>query len=77
MYKIFKPLMKSVLSHPNSYYENHGLTSCSVGRWPLTLDVEVPGLKPSLGTWWWGRIPPNHPFLKGTAPVATTLLIKC
>ena len=27
-----------------------------------------------LGTWWWGRIPPNQPYPKGAAPAATTLL---
>ena len=30
--------------------------------------------KPALGTWWWGRIPPNQPYPKGAVPAATTLL---
>ena len=39
-----------------------------------TLEAEVPSSNPELGTWWWGRIPPNQPYLKGVAPAATTLL---
>ena len=39
-----------------------------------TLEAKVPGSKPVLGTWWWGRIPPNQPYPKGAAPAATTLL---
>ena len=39
-----------------------------------TLEVEVQGSKPALGTWCWGKIPPNQPYLKGAAPAATTLL---
>ena len=44
----------------------------SVERW--TLEAEVLESKPVLGTWWWGRIPPNQPYPKGSAPAATTLL---
>ena len=39
-----------------------------------TLEVEVIGFKPALGTRWWGRIPPNQPYLKAVAPRAATLL---
>ena len=39
-----------------------------------TLEAEVRGSKPVLGTWWWGRIPPNQSHPKGAAPAATTLL---
>ena len=39
-----------------------------------TLDAEVPGLKPVLGTLWWGRVPPNQPYPMGAALAATTLL---
>ena len=39
-----------------------------------TLELEVRGLKPTLGTWWWGRISPNQPYPKGAAPAATTSL---
>ena len=38
------------------------------------LEVEVRGSKPALGTWRWGRIPPNQPYPKGAAPAATALL---
>ena len=30
-----------------------------------TLEVEVQGSKPALGTWWWGRISPIQPYPKG------------
>ena len=30
-----------------------------------TLEVEIRGSKPALGTWWWGRISPNQPYPKG------------
>ena len=36
--------------------------------------LELRGTKPELGTWWWGRIPPNQSYPKGGAPAATTLL---
>ena len=39
-----------------------------------TLETEVWGSKPVLGTSWWGRISPNQPYPKGAAPAATTLL---
>ena len=39
-----------------------------------TLEAEVRGSKPVLGTWWRGRIPPNQPYPKGAAPAVTTLL---
>ena len=39
-----------------------------------TLEEEVRGSEPVLGTWWWGRIPPNQPYPKGAAPAATTLV---
>ena len=39
-----------------------------------TLEAEVRGTKPVLGTWWWGGIPPNQPYPKGAAQAATTLL---
>ena len=39
-----------------------------------TLEAEVRGSKPVLGTWWWGQIPPNQPYPKGAAPAASTLL---
>ena len=41
-----------------------------------TLEVEVPGSKTALSTWWWGRISPNQPYPKGAAPAATTSLNK-
>ena len=40
----------------------------------MTLEAEVQGSKPALGTWWWGRITPNQPYPKGAAPALTTLL---
>ena len=41
----------------------------------LSLDLTEQKLELlSLGTWWWGRIPPNQPYPKGAAPAATTLL---
>ena len=39
-----------------------------------TLEVEVRGSKPALGTWWWGRISPNQPYPKGAVSEATTSL---
>ena len=39
-----------------------------------TLEVEVRGSRPALGTSWWGRISPNQPYSKGAAPAATTPL---
>ena len=39
-----------------------------------TLEVEVPGSKPALGTSWWDWISPNQPYPKGAAPAATTPL---
>ena len=39
-----------------------------------TLEAEVRGSKPVLGTWWWDQIPPNQPYPKGAVPAATTLL---
>ena len=35
------------------------------------LEAEVRGSKPLLSTWWWDRIPPNQPYLKGAVPAAT------
>ena len=41
-----------------------------------TLEVEVRGLKPVLGTWWWGHIPSNQPYPKCAAAAATTHYLK-
>ena len=38
----------------------------AVEHW--TLEVEVQCSKPALGTWWWGRISINQPYLKDAAP---------
>ena len=41
-----------------------------------TLEAEVRGSKPVLGTWWCGRIPPNQPYSKVAAAAGSTLLVE-
>ena len=58
----------------NNYVKLWRQVAQSVER--RTLEVEVRGSEPVLGTWWWGRIPPNQPYPKDTAPAVTTLFIE-
>ena len=48
--------------NPNTFNERRHVAQ-SVER--RIQQVKVRGLKPVLGTWWWGRTPPNQPYLKG------------
>ena len=65
--------MTSLLSQRIKSHSTHGRqVAQSVER--RTLEVDIGGSKPTLGTWWWCRIPPNQPYSKGAAPAASTLL---
>ena len=65
--------MHGAIELTNALDEKCGLQIAqSVER--LTLEVEILGSKPALGTWWWGWIPPKQTYPKGAAPAATTIL---
>ena len=51
-------------------------TMLQVAQWVKcqTPEVEVWGLKPFLGTCWWGPIPPDQSYPNSAAAAATTLL---
>ena len=64
--------IKSSVNHTDTHNQVGRQVAQSVER--RTLQVEVQGSKPALGTWWLGWISPNQPYPKGAAPEATTPL---